>query len=37
VPGLYLVSSALITDGTLNVNETLGVAERALPVLLGRS
>jgi protoporphyrinogen oxidase len=37
VPGLHLVSSALITDGTLNVNETLGVAERALPVLLGRS
>jgi protoporphyrinogen oxidase len=34
VPGLYLASSALITDGTLNVDETLGVAERALPTLL---
>lgn len=34
VPGLFLASSALITDGTLNVNETIGVAERALPVLL---
>ena len=34
VPGLFLASSALITDGTLNVNETLGVAERVLPELL---
>lgn len=30
VPGLYLASSALITDGTLNVDETLGVVDRAL-------
>lgn len=37
VPGLFLVSSALITDGTLNVDETLGVAERALPLLLESS
>ncbi|MBV8374071.1 MAG: FAD-dependent oxidoreductase [Candidatus Eremiobacteraeota bacterium] len=29
VPGLYLVSSAQILDGTLNVNETLSLAERA--------
>jgi protoporphyrinogen oxidase len=29
VPGLYLVSSAQIVDGTLNVNETLALAERA--------
>ena len=34
VPGLFLVSSALITDGTLNVNETLGVAERAFPLMV---
>lgn len=37
VDGLFLVNSALITDGTLNVNETLGVAERALPVLMEAS
>jgi protoporphyrinogen oxidase len=29
VAGLYLVSSAQIVDGTLNVNETLSLAERA--------
>jgi protoporphyrinogen oxidase len=29
VPGLYLVSSAQIADGTLAVNETLSLAERA--------
>lgn len=34
VPGLFLVSSALITNGTLNVNETLSVADRALPELV---
>ena len=33
VRGLFLASSALITDGTLNVDETLGVVERVLPVL----
>jgi hypothetical protein len=32
VPGLFLVNSAHITNGTLNVNETLGLAERALEV-----
>jgi protoporphyrinogen oxidase len=34
VPGLFLASSALIVDGTLNVNETLAVADGALPTLL---
>lgn len=32
-PGLFLVNSAQIPDGTLNVNETLGLADRALPLL----
>jgi protoporphyrinogen oxidase len=35
VDGLYIVSSAQIVDGTLNVDATLGVVEQALPVLLG--
>ena len=34
VPGLHVVNSAQITDGTLNVDATLGVVERALPILL---
>lgn len=34
VPGLFLVNSAQITDGTLNVNATLGVVEKAMPTLL---
>jgi hypothetical protein len=29
VPGLHLVSSAQIVNGTLNVNETVELAERA--------
>jgi protoporphyrinogen oxidase len=33
IPGLYLVNSAQIVNGTLNVNETVQLAERALPVL----
>lgn len=33
VPGLYLVNSSQIVNGTLNVNETLQLAENALPVL----
>ncbi len=32
--GLFLVSSAQIPDGTLNVNETIGLAERAVPKIL---
>jgi protoporphyrinogen oxidase len=37
VPGVYLVSSAQILNGTLNVNETLQLAARALPVLTGEA
>lgn len=33
VPGVYLVNSAHIANGTLNVNETLGLAAAALPTL----
>lgn len=32
--GVHIVNSAQITDGTLNVDATLGVVERALPCLL---
>jgi protoporphyrinogen oxidase len=35
IDGLYIVNSAQIVDGTLNVDATLGVVEQALPVLLG--
>ena len=35
VPGLFTVNSAQIVNGTLNVNETVQLAERAMPVLLG--
>ncbi len=35
VPGVFFVSSAQILNGTLNVNETLQLAARALPVLTG--
>jgi protoporphyrinogen oxidase len=34
VPGLCLVNSAHIVNGTLNVNETLSLAEAALPTIL---
>lgn len=34
VEGFHIVNSAQITDGTLNVDATLGVVERALPQLL---
>jgi protoporphyrinogen oxidase len=34
VPGLHVVTSAQILDGTLNVDATLGAMEAALPVLL---
>ena len=33
VPGVYLANSAHIANGTLNVNETLGLAAEVLPVL----
>ncbi|MBZ5593048.1 MAG: NAD(P)/FAD-dependent oxidoreductase [Acidobacteriia bacterium] len=34
IPGLHIVNSAHIVNGTLNVNETVQLAERALPQLL---
>lgn len=34
VPGLYVVNSAHIVNGTLAVNETVGLAERAFPAIL---
>jgi protoporphyrinogen oxidase len=33
VPGLFLASSANIINGTLNVNETLQLADRALELM----
>ncbi|MCZ7525082.1 MAG: NAD(P)/FAD-dependent oxidoreductase [Acidimicrobiia bacterium] len=33
VPGLFLVTSAHIVNGTLNVDETVGLAERAIDTL----
>jgi protoporphyrinogen oxidase len=33
VPGVYVVNSTQIVNGTLNVNETVQLAERALAVL----
>jgi protoporphyrinogen oxidase len=35
ISGLQIVNSAQIVNGTLNVNETVRLAERALPELLG--
>jgi hypothetical protein len=35
VPGLHLVNSAHIVNGTLNVNETVEMAERAARALVG--
>jgi hypothetical protein len=34
VPGLYIVNSAHIVNGTLAVNESVALAERALPEIL---
>ncbi|MFO1153718.1 MAG: NAD(P)/FAD-dependent oxidoreductase [Rhodospirillales bacterium] len=34
VPGLYIVNSAHIVNGTLAVNETVGLADRATPEVL---
>jgi protoporphyrinogen oxidase len=33
VPGLYVVNSAQIVNGTLNVNETIQLAERSIDAL----
>jgi hypothetical protein len=34
VPGLFLVNSSQIVPGTLNVNETVQLADRAIEILL---
>jgi protoporphyrinogen oxidase len=36
IPGVYIVNSAHIKDGTLNVNETIKVAETKLTEILGK-
>jgi protoporphyrinogen oxidase len=33
VPGVYVVNSAHIVNGTLNANETVGLANRSVPVV----
>lgn len=33
VPGVYIINSAQIVNGTLNVNETIDLAERAAALL----
>jgi protoporphyrinogen oxidase len=35
IPGIFVVNSAQILNGTLNVNETLQLATRAMPILSG--
>ena len=37
IDGIHLVSSAQIVNGTLNANETVGLAERGVARLLGRT
>jgi protoporphyrinogen oxidase len=37
VPGLYVVNSAHIVNGTLNVNETVALAESVVPMLLAQA
>jgi protoporphyrinogen oxidase len=37
VPGVFLVNTAHVVNGTLNVNETLALADRSLPILLGET
>jgi hypothetical protein len=34
IAGLFVVNAAQIVDGTLNVNETVGLAERAAQTIL---
>jgi hypothetical protein len=34
VPGVYVVNTAHIINGTLNINETLQLVDRVLPDLL---
>jgi protoporphyrinogen oxidase len=37
VPGLFIVNSAHIVNGTLNVNETVNLANKMVPTLLGKA
>ncbi len=37
IPGVHIVHSAQIVNGTLNVNETIQLAEKAIPTLLSQS
>jgi protoporphyrinogen oxidase len=37
IPGIQIVNSAHIVNGTLNVNETVQLAQRAVPLMLARS
>ena len=37
VPGVYVVNSSQIVNGTLNVNETLQLADAAVPTLLSKT
>ena len=37
IPGLYTINTAQIVNGTLNVNETVRLAEEAIPTLMGTS
>ena len=36
LPGLFAVNSAHILDGILNVDETVNIAENAVPLVMGR-
>jgi hypothetical protein len=37
IPGIQIVNSAHIVNGTLNVNETVQLAERAVPEMLSKA
>jgi hypothetical protein len=37
VPGLFLLNSAHLVNGTLNVNETIKLAEQFLPQLISQT
>jgi protoporphyrinogen oxidase len=37
IPGLHILNSAHIVNGTLNVNDTVQLAERSIPTLLSQA
>ena len=37
IPGVYILNSAYIINGTLNVNETLELVKKKLPLILQSS